>query len=105
MSVELKRYHFYLVSVVRDEGSETFASDLSEACDVFSNFGSSSLRMKKKGLLRTFEFAFGDATESDIDRTSRLKLRRPRKRIQLPEFPAPEQLVFNDNLFPADLYV
>ncbi|MEM8646955.1 MAG: hypothetical protein AAGF86_11485, partial [Pseudomonadota bacterium] len=102
----LTRYFFhYRARLAASEGAALLTS-LSSAAERFEALGNQTrLTQKRSNGHITAELSFGNAEASDLDRVSRLKLRRPRKLIPVPQLPEPAEHILAGELFPADLYV
>lgn len=103
--VTLKRYFFQFRTKIL--GYPSTLIDEAERCRArFATRGDpTDLRITPRNEDTTVELRFGLPTEVDKDRARRLKLRRPRKRLALPQFPPVADLLHSGAFWPADLYV
>jgi len=104
-SVILNRYFFHLRTRIALR-ADLLIGDVERACARFASSGApTALKIEKQTDLTTIEVRIGWPTEIDGERVGRLKLRRPRKRIGVPEFPKASDPLRARSMWPADLYV
>ncbi len=105
-AVCLERFYFHFAAKLEADGSDQFLADLRAAEERFAQLRiPATLDIGQKGALLRPVFSFGVPNDSDLDRCRRLKLRRPRRSIVVPDLPEPKCRVELDDLLPADLYV
>lgn len=105
-NIYLSRFFFFLRARIHQRGSADFVSALEAACKRFDQRGDKAiLDVGKQDDHLVVELAIGQADEKDLDRTHRLKLRRPRKSIAEPTLPKPLDRIEPNTMLPADLYV
>lgn len=104
--VQLSRYFFFYRTKVKAHGADGFLNSLEDARKRFNDRGDATvLEIGRKPDHIVVEFSIGQPNEVDVDRTSRLKLRRPRRSIAKPELPDPVDRIDAATMLPADLYV
>ncbi|MEM9016452.1 MAG: hypothetical protein AAGC68_05515 [Verrucomicrobiota bacterium] len=106
-TVRLERRYFYYRSVLRSDSAEDLVATAEKCRETMLSRDEAgvTLNLSRKGGRTRIEFFFGTPSVADTDRVSRLRLRRPRRRIVEPEFPSPSDPAAHPEVFPCDLYV
>jgi NAD-dependent SIR2 family protein deacetylase len=105
-TVYLDRLFLYYRSVITSANIAGVTDSLSKASEVFNEISLDAKVIRKEtSESNSIEFYAGSPTRNDLDRSRRLKLRRPRLYIPSPSFPQESLPAQAAQLFPADLYV
>ena len=105
-NIYLSKFFFFLRAKIHQRGSNNFVASLEDARKRFDLRGDAALLdIEKRDDHVVVELAIGQPDEKDLDRTHRLKLRRPRKSIAEPTLPQQVDRVEPDTMLPADLYI
>jgi hypothetical protein len=104
--VDLARFYFHYAAKIKRPGSDALIADLQAAHSTFRQIGiAADFGTRTDGAYVRVALALGLPTEQDIDRARRLKLRRPRRHIPVPDLPEPVTDLDPATFLPADLYV
>lgn len=105
-SVSLARHYFHYSSRMPEADFSVLEGFYVTAMAKLKDDGiEATLNVRRKNSLVNVRLELGEPTSDDVDKVSRLHLRRPRRRFGAPEFPPVTSKEDASSAFPADVYV